>query len=280
MPSELDRKYDAVLAEVIGAGGHDPARHGRAGPRDRHQPAGDAACACSTPSRILHGDAEARGRRRRAASPSPRSTRMATRLAHALAGGWGIAQGRPRRDRDAQLPGLDPHLYGGAEGGRHRDPDQRLVAAGRDAPRPRSRRARADHRRRAAGAAAAGGRLHDSRPSRCRSNRPLDGGAGAAARERRGEADLPEIAPEDDATILFTSGSTGLAKGAVSTHRAVTTGVYAYAIGARDAARRSRSETASRRPIRPGPWSTSPCSTSPARCRCCSTASSSAARWC
>src|SRR6185503_5654785 len=29
--------------------------------------------------------------------------------------------------------------------------------------------------------------------------------------------DLPEVAPEDDATILFTSGSTGEAKGAVST---------------------------------------------------------------
>jgi acyl-CoA synthetase (AMP-forming)/AMP-acid ligase II len=48
---------------------------------------------------------------------------------------------------------------------------------------------------------------------------------------RGAEADLPEIAPGDDATILFTSGSTGLAKGAVSTHRAVTTAVYGYAIG-------------------------------------------------
>jgi acyl-CoA synthetase (AMP-forming)/AMP-acid ligase II len=45
------------------------------------------------------------------------------------------------------------------------------------------------------------------------------------------EGELPEIAPEDDATILFTSGSTGAAKGALSTHRAVTTGVYVYAMG-------------------------------------------------
>jgi long-chain acyl-CoA synthetase len=51
---------------------------------------------------------------------------------------------------------------------------------------------------------------------------PLTGGVAS-------EAELPEVGPEDDATILFTSGSTGEAKGALSTHRAVTMGVYTYA---------------------------------------------------
>ncbi|MGI8611910.1 MAG: class I adenylate-forming enzyme family protein [Sphingomicrobium sp.] len=60
---------------------------------------------------------------------------------------------------------------------------------------------------------------------------PLDGALARLLEGSDPTASLPEIAPEDDATILFTSGSTGEAKGALSTHRAVTTGAYIYASG-------------------------------------------------
>ncbi len=41
---------------------------------------------------------------------------------------------------------------------------------------------------------------------------------------------LPEIAPEDDATIMYTSGSTGSPKGAVATHRSIVSGSLNYLV--------------------------------------------------
>ena len=45
-------------------------------------------------------------------------------------------------------------------------------------------------------------------------------------------ADLPELGPDDLATILFTSGSTGQSKGALSDHRAVLSGTLNFLVSA------------------------------------------------
>ena len=61
------------------------------------------------------------------------------------------------------------------------------------------------------------------------------------------------VLPEDDATILYTSGTTGFPKGAVSTHRAVTQALMAFwARAAIEAARQGRDRsTGDDRPPRP-----------------------------
>jgi len=78
-------------------------------------------------------------------------------------------------------------------------------------------------------------RIAEGCPGRAIVSLPVERPLGEALAELLAAADdsaeLPPIAPEDDATILFTSGSTGESKGALSTHRAVTTGVYTYATG-------------------------------------------------
>ena len=61
--------------------------------------------------------------------------------------------------------------------------------------------------------------------------RPVETALAELLQDRDEDSILPEVSAEDDATLLFTSGSTGESKGALSTHRAVTTATYAYATG-------------------------------------------------
>ena len=57
---------------------------------------------------------------------------------------------------------------------------------------------------------------------------PLDGLSVMTAKGGGAETALPTIDPLDNATILYTSGSTGQSKGAVSDHRAVVQGAMSY----------------------------------------------------
>ena len=58
---------------------------------------------------------------------------------------------------------------------------------------------------------------------------PLDGLSVSTAKGGGADTPLPAIDPLDNATILYTSGSTGQSKGAVSDHRAVVHGAMSYA---------------------------------------------------
>jgi acyl-CoA synthetase (AMP-forming)/AMP-acid ligase II len=56
----------------------------------------------------------------------------------------------------------------------------------------------------------------------------VDAMAPVLARGGGAETELPMLSGDDIATILFTSGSTGQSKGAISTHRAVTQATFSY----------------------------------------------------
>jgi acyl-CoA synthetase (AMP-forming)/AMP-acid ligase II len=227
MPSELDRLYDEVLADVTGPQGRiQIGRDGQGRAIVTNLPA--TLPILFDAFSILHGVTEA------VVAGGERITfaeldTLATRLAKVLAGGWNVAKGDrvaiAMRNCPAWIVSYMAVLKAGgvatlingwwqAEEMRHAlaltEPE--LIIADET---------------RAARLGAGGSTIPTvALPV----ERPL-AEAVAPLLARGGEAELPEIAPEDDATILFTSGSTGLAKGAVSTHRAVTTGVYAYAIG-------------------------------------------------
>jgi acyl-CoA synthetase (AMP-forming)/AMP-acid ligase II len=227
MPSALDRAYDEVLAEVTGPGGR--IQLGRDGE--------GRAIVTNLPATlpilfdafsILHGATEA------VVTGTERITfaeldTLATRLARVLAGSWNVAKGDrvaiAMRNCPAWILAYMAVLKAGgiatlingwwqAEEMRH--------ALELSAPELIIADETRAQRLAAGGCTIPTAALPVERPA---------AEAVAPLLARGGEADLPEIVPEDDATILFTSGSTGLAKGAVSTHRAVTTGVYAYAIG-------------------------------------------------
>ena len=226
MPSALDRKFDAVLAVVTGPGGRIQLGKDAAGRTIvTNLPPTlpglfDAFCA-------LHADTVA------VIAGDERLTfadlnREATRLARALVANFGIGKGDrvgiAMRNAPAWILSYMAVLKAGGVATLINGwwmPDElrhaldlsepRLVIA--DAPRAK--------------------RIEDSgRPVPCvvlPVERPV-AEALAPLMERGGEAELPDVTPEDLATILFTSGSTGAAKGAASTHRAVTSGVYTYAI--------------------------------------------------
>jgi acyl-CoA synthetase (AMP-forming)/AMP-acid ligase II len=225
MPSELDRKFDAVLAQVTAPGGRIQIAEDAEGRKIiANLPPTlpgmfDAFC-------MLHGATVAiiaDGERLTFAELNEH----ATRLARALAGGWGVGKG----DRVAiamrncpswivvymavlKAGGIATLVNGWWQADELRHglalTEPCLVIC--DAPRAK--------RLEATGLDVAGATLAVEKPI-AEALAPLLG---------RGEADLPEVGPEDDATILFTSGSTGVAKGALSTHRAVTTGIYTYSL--------------------------------------------------
>ena len=228
MPSELDRRFDAVHAALTGPGGRIQFGRDEAGRAIvTNLPPTlpflfDAFCALHAETVAVIAD----GERLKFSDLNAH----ATRAAKALVGGWGIGKGDRVAIAMRNAPGwivayMAVLKAGGLatliNGWWQTDElahalqlaEPKLVIA--DAPRAK----------RIAGTG------FQVETMVLPIERPIEEAMAPLLARGSGEAELPAVAPEDDATILFTSGSTGAAKGAVSTHRAVTTGVYAYTLG-------------------------------------------------
>jgi long-chain acyl-CoA synthetase len=227
MPSVLDRKFDAVLAAVTGPGGR----------VTLGQDANGRTIVTNLPPTLpglfdifcmLHGatiGVIADGERLTFAELNAE----ATRLAKVLVGGWGVGKGDrvaiAMRNCPAWIVTYMAVLKAGGIATLVNgwwQPDELSHGLGLAEPRLIIADGARAKRIEATGLAFETVALPVERPL---------GEALAPLLARGGEdAELPSISDADDATILFTSGSTGLAKGALSTHRAVTTGVYTYAM--------------------------------------------------
>jgi acyl-CoA synthetase (AMP-forming)/AMP-acid ligase II len=228
MPSELDRKVDAALAEVTGPGGRvQIGRDAQGRAIVTNLPATlpgmfDAFC-------MLHAATEG------VVSNGERLTfgqlnAEATRLAHVLVGGWGVKKGDrvaiAMRNCPAWIVCYMAAVKAGAVA---------TLVNGWWQPEEMRHALELTEPALVICDGARGARIEGACPELTVATLPIDkpiDEALAPLLARGGaEASLPDVLPEDDATILFTSGSTGLAKAALSTHRAVTTGLYAYTIG-------------------------------------------------
>jgi long-chain acyl-CoA synthetase len=228
VPSELDRKFDAVLGAVTGEEGRI-----RVGRDDEGRAVVtnlpptlpglfDAFCALHAGTVAVIAD----GERLTFAELNDH----ATRLAHALAGGFGVGKGDriaiAMRNAPSWIVSYMAVLKAGGVAvlvNGWWQPDE--LKHGLELTKPKLVIADAPRGKRIEGTDL------DMRIITLPIEKPLGEALAPILEKADGESTLPEVKPEDDATILFTSGSTGAAKGAVSTHRAVTTGTYAYSIG-------------------------------------------------
>lgn len=228
MPSELDRKFDAVLGAVTGADGRIRVGHDEEGRTVvTNLPATlpglfDAFCALYAETvAVIAGEERL---------TFAELNEEATRLGHALASGFGIHKGDRVAIAMRNAPGWIVSYMAVLKAGAVAvlvngwwQPDELRHALELTEPKlviadgPRAQRIEATGL--------------DLQTVTLPVERALHEALAPILDEGNGDGALPQVKPEDDATILFTSGSTGKAKGAVSTHKAVTTGTYAYSIG-------------------------------------------------